>query len=65
MNDPSQFEYHKEKIALLNCEINQTEEGYQSACPRCPWTSGIKESKELCMKAYYRHLAYVLNRLGE
>lgn len=62
MNDPSQTEYHKVNVVFL---ITNTEDGYQAACPHCPWTSGIRQTKELAMKAYYRHLGYIMNKLGE
>lgn len=65
MNDPSQTQYHKEKVALLDCEIDHINGGYQALCPRCPWTSGIKEIEELAKKTYYRHIAYIMNKLGE
>lgn len=65
MNDPSQIDLHKGNILLLYCYIDQTEEGYHGRCPRCPWTSGIRQTKELAMKAYYRHLGYIMNKLGE
>lgn len=65
MNDKSQIDCHKEKVILLDCPINQTEEGYQASFPRCHWTSGVRETKEQTMRAYYRHLAYIMTRLGD
>lgn len=63
MND--KIALHKEKVIILNCEINKTEDGYQSVCPHCSWISEIRETKAWVMKAYYRHIAYIMNRLGE
>lgn len=59
MNDPSQIEYHKEKPLLLECDINQTEEGYQARCPTCPWTSGVRDLKTSANLSYYRHIDYI------
>lgn len=59
MNDPSQREIHKDNGYVLEPEINKTDEGYQAACPTCPWTSGIREYKGSVKILYYRHLEYV------
>lgn len=69
MNYPNLVDYHikhykKVKFIPLECLINETEEGFQSECSCCPWTSGIRETKEWVTGAYYRHLAYILNRMG-
>lgn len=54
----------RKKVILLDCEIKHTEDGFQATCPHCPWTSDIRETKEWCVKAYYRHIAYIMNKLG-
>jgi hypothetical protein len=65
MNDKSQVDFHKDKVILLTCDVDATEGGYYAACLQCPWTSGIRDSKELAKKAYWRHIGYIMNRLGE
>ncbi len=65
MNDLSQVDLHKRLIFLIYCYIDATDDGFSGRCPNCHWTSGIRETKEQIFKAYYRHLAYILNKLGE
>ncbi len=64
MNDPSQVDLHNGNVLLLYCYIDPTEGGFHGKCPHCHWTSGVRETKEKITKAYYRHLAYILNKKG-
>lgn len=61
MNDKSQIKYHIGEDPDLPPVIDKTEEGYQSKCPICPWTSGIRNHRYVVNFLYYTHISYVFN----
>ncbi len=63
MNDKSQVKHHANKPLLLEYTVMHSDEGYQTQCPTCPWTSGIKTSEVTAHLLYYKHLEFIGNLL--